>query len=84
METEQRLKSETEKWAAKLRKELPSAAPAVKEGREFIVNIKAYLDDSGRFTEKGDLVRAFEAVVWAWAWLEIGREMKILKVLPDK
>jgi len=41
-------------------------------------NINAYISDSEYFLKKGDLVRAFECVVWAWAWLEIGLDIGIL------
>ncbi|NOQ38217.1 DUF357 domain-containing protein, partial [archaeon] len=43
------------------------------------VNIKAYISDTQHFIDKGDLVRAFEAVVWAWAWLEIGKDVGVLE-----
>lgn len=45
----------------------------------FLENISAYLSDSKYFLEMGDLIRAFEAVVWAWAWMEIGLEMGLLQ-----
>jgi hypothetical protein len=38
-------------------------------------NIKAYISDTEYFLKKGDLIRAFECVVWAWAWMEIGIEI---------
>jgi hypothetical protein len=44
----------------------------------FLENISAYLSDSKYFLEMGDLIRAFEAVVWAWAWMEIGIEIGLL------
>ncbi len=44
----------------------------------FLENISAYLSDSRHFLDKEDLIRAFEAVVWAWAWMEIGLEMGLL------
>lgn len=45
----------------------------------FMENIGAYLSDSRYFMDKGDLIRAFESVVWAWAWMEIGLEIGVLK-----
>ncbi len=45
----------------------------------FLENISAYICDSRHFLEAGDLIRAFEAVVWAWAWMEIGLETKLLQ-----
>ncbi|MGB3943369.1 MAG: DUF357 domain-containing protein, partial [Methanothrix sp.] len=41
------------------------------------------LSDSRHFSEKGDPIRAFEAVIWAWAWIEIGLEVGILAVVGD-
>ncbi len=75
-DTEEELKKETEKWLKKLKKEDIEATED--KGEMFLENIEAYTEDAEHFMEKGDLVRAFEAVVWAWSWLEIGRELKIL------
>lgn len=43
--------------------------------KRFVENIKAYIADSEYFLMKGDLIRAFECLIWAWAWLEIGLEI---------
>lgn len=73
---------------ANLKKEIDTWFPRAKEAfkkikstkdQEFLTNIKAYLDDTDYFLEKKDLIRAFEAVIWTWAWLEIGKRKKILK-----
>ena len=82
MSLEDDLRKETEKWTRKIKKEMKSVK-AVKKPKDekksrFLENIKAYIKDSEHFTGKGDLIRAFEAIVWAWAWLEILREMEIL------
>jgi hypothetical protein len=45
---------------------------------DFLKNINAYIKDCKYFLGRGDLIRAFEAVIWAWAWLEIGKELKVL------
>ena len=60
---------EIQKWQKKLEPMLPNL-----EENEFTTNIKAYYSDSSHFLENGDYVRAFEAIVWAWAWYEIGRD----------
>lgn len=57
---------------------METVSPLGDEGERFLSNIRAYLSDSCHFAEKGDLIRAFEAVVWAWAWIEIGLEVGIL------
>ena len=78
MSTEAQLISETEKWLKKAEAEFKTTKPVSKKGEEFAKNIAAYLNDTKYFSEKKDYVRAFEAVIWAWAWIEIGREQKIL------
>jgi hypothetical protein len=35
-----------------------------------IKNMDAYIKDTRHFMEKGDFVRAFEAVIYAWGILE--------------
>lgn len=72
---ENELREETGKWLSRIKRELNSVKPANERGREFLKNINAYVNDCRHFTEKGDLINAFEAVIWAWAWLEIGKEL---------
>lgn len=69
-----RLKAEIEKWTKKIEEELRNFSKENK--KEILKNIKAYIEDSKYFYNKGDLVRAFEAIIWAWALFEInfGRE----------
>ena len=75
-ETELRL--EITKWGDRLVRALTDAKAADGTGERFLDNIRAYQDDAEHFQGEGDLVRAFECVVWAWAWLEIGRDMGLL------
>ncbi|OUJ19361.1 hypothetical protein AMET1_0030 [Methanonatronarchaeum thermophilum] len=72
--TEQQLIEETDKWQSRLKKRLNSSKAAKDEGKRFITNINAYLQDSNHFIEEKDYVRAFECVIWGWAWLEIGEQ----------
>ncbi len=68
-ETRKRLEDETRKWLDRIGK-------VGMEGDKWMTeNIRAYVSDAEYFLGKGDLVRAFEAVIWAWAWYEIGREI---------
>ncbi len=69
------LRAETLKWLEKIE------AIRFSGNKDFVENIMAYISDSRYFLEKGDLVRAFECVVWAWAWLEIGRDYGFLEVI---
>lgn len=71
MSLEEELRRETEKWLERLENKI-----RVLDGdRRFVENIKAYAKDCRYFLEKSDLIKAFECVVWAWAWFEIGLEV---------
>ena len=72
---EKDLLSETLKWQAKAEDLLETVCG---DG-QFLENISAYIADSRYFLEKNDLIRAFEAVIWAWAWMEIGLQKGILQ-----
>jgi hypothetical protein len=69
------LKNETLKWLVKAEYLYSEISP--KDNR-FAENIAAYISDSRHFLNNGDLIRAFEAVIWAWAWMEIGQEIGLL------
>ncbi|MHC1688996.1 MAG: DUF357 domain-containing protein [Methanothrix sp.] len=74
MSLEVNLAAETRKWLVKAEDLFANIS-----GEEhFLENISAYIRDSHYFLENGDLIRAFEAVIWAWAWMEIGLEREIL------
>ncbi|MCD6495665.1 MAG: DUF357 domain-containing protein [Candidatus Aenigmarchaeota archaeon] len=79
MKTDDILKEEIEKWSKKIGTELENIESYGTKGREFLDNIKAYVSDSAHFLQNGDLVRSFEAIIWAWAWLEIGKDLEFLK-----
>jgi hypothetical protein len=74
--TQEALKKETEKWLARLEKERPLVRivsqdkTLQKKAKEALRNMDAYIKDTSHFLEKGDYIRAFEAVVWAWGILE--------------
>ena len=74
---EEELRNETLKWLDKIKGR--SFQGINETGKEFEINIKAYIRDSEYFLSKGDLVRAFECVVWAWAWYEIGCMLSLLR-----
>lgn len=65
------LKIEAEKWLEKLKGRMRR----LEGDKRFIDNIKAYASDSEFFIRRSDYIRAFECVIWAWAWLEIGLEI---------
>ncbi|MBI2233104.1 MAG: DUF357 domain-containing protein [Candidatus Aenigmarchaeota archaeon] len=75
MAIDEDLRKETERWLAKIEEERKK----IGSGDDYIIkNIDAYISDSRHFMEKGDLIRAFEAVVWSWAYIEIGRQKKLI------
>ncbi len=78
-ETQKELLEQTDIWYLKAAAVLKKTKAVGVKGEEFLVNINAYMSDTNHFKEKEDFVRAFEAVVWAWAWLEIGKEAGFLE-----
>ena len=71
---EEDLRSETVKWQAKAE----DLYQRISGDGEFLENVSAYIRDCQYFIEKNDLIRAFEAIIWAWAWMEIGLQKGIL------
>lgn len=69
------LEVETIKWLELAEERFGGLSP---KGDRFGENVAAYISDSRHFMEEGDLIRAFEAVIWAWAWMEIGQEIGVL------
>jgi len=72
---EDELRQEIEKWTKKLDEAIPKTSGVDGKGEKLVENINAYRKDSEHFLEKGDLVRSFESLIWAWALLETGREL---------
>jgi len=50
------------------------------KGEEMLENMKAYISDSKHFLNKKNYVKSFEAIVWAWAILEICEELGVFKI----
>jgi len=50
------------------------------KGEEMLENMKAYIADSKHFLDKKNYLKAFEAIVWAFAILEICEELDVFKV----
>ncbi len=72
-------KKEIEKWLNKIKKELKTVKAMNKKGREFLDNINAYVNDCEHFLEKGNLFLSWECCLWAWAYLTIGKDLKMLE-----
>ncbi len=77
-----KLKKETNKWQKKLENKIKELEETNEEGKNFLKNIKAYYKDSFHFEEEEDYLRAFESIIWAWAWFEIGKEYGFIKISP--
>ncbi len=72
---EENLRNETAKWQGRAE----ALFSQLSGDERFLENISAYLSDSHYFMEQKDLIRAFEAVIWAWAWMEIGMDKGLLQ-----
>ncbi len=75
MSAEAKLTAEIEKWSKKLDAALKVVSPAGEKGAAMLRNIEAYRDDSKHFSGRGDLVKSFECLIWAWAILETGVDL---------
>ncbi|MEK6852944.1 MAG: DUF357 domain-containing protein [Nanoarchaeota archaeon] len=75
---DEQLINETKKWLSRLEDEIPKVKEN-EQNKEFLKNINAYISDAKFYLKEGKLVYAFEAVVWAWAWLSILRDLKIVE-----
>jgi len=65
-ETDEKLKSETEKWLKKLESRIEDRDSSV----EQMENVEAYRSDTYHFLEQNDFIRAWESVIYAWGILE--------------
>jgi hypothetical protein len=79
-ETKENLIKETKKWLGKIKTERESIILRDSMRTDFVENIDAYISDSEFFLENQDVVEAFEAVIWAWAYMEIGKDLQILEM----
>ncbi len=84
MSLKQELETETKKWLERLRKKREGVKAKNRKSEEIIKNIDAYTSDAIYFLDGQDLVRAFECVIWAWAWLEIGAELGLLELKEER
>ncbi len=77
--TEKQLRDETHKWLDRMQAEAKKVELVDKSKQDLLKNVLAYVSDCEHFIEKGDYVRAFEAIVWSWSWLEILERLNILR-----
>ncbi|MFH1229574.1 MAG: DUF357 domain-containing protein [Candidatus Aenigmatarchaeota archaeon] len=50
------------------------------KGQEMLTNMKAYISDSRHFMGKENYLKSFEAIIWAWAILEICEDLGVFRV----
>jgi len=81
--TAEELKSQTLKWLSKLEREIKTMKSTGRlpeqQYKSLTTNMRAYVKDARHFMRKGDWVRAFEAVIYAWGILDTGRRCGIIK-----
>lgn len=71
---------EINKWLNKLEPLVDKIEVMDAKGEEMLTNMKAYISDSKHFMGTGDLVRSFEAIVWAWSIFELCQELGLFLV----
>ena len=76
---EEELKQETEKWLKRIKAERKKIALVDDDKENIINNIDSYISDSEHFLQKNDLIRAFEAVTYAWGILETIKNLGIIR-----
>jgi len=74
------IKNEIEKMLEKIEPLIDKVEIKDERGEEMLVNMRAYISDSKHFFEDKNYLKSFEAIVWAWAILEICEELGIFKV----
>jgi hypothetical protein len=79
MSVEAELIKEIEKWSKKLDDSLLDVHALDNRGTKMLENVHAYRKDSNHFSERGNLVKSFECLIWAWALLEVGKELGHLR-----
>ena len=73
------LRREIDKWTKKIDEERRKIELADSSRADFLKNIDAYISDSSYFLKEGKLIESFEALIWSWAYMTIGKELGILR-----
>ena len=69
--------NDIEKWRSKILSLIDDIGAVDNKSEEMLNNMKAYVSDSNFFLAKGDLVRSFEALVFAYGILETCKELGV-------
>jgi len=73
------MREETVKMIEKIEPLIDRIEVKDKKGDEMMDNMKAYISDSKHFLKNKNYLKAFEAIVWAWAILEICEELGVFR-----
>jgi hypothetical protein len=73
-------REEIERWLKKLEDKLNKARLMDERRKDFLENIRAYVRDCRYWMDKGDYVKAWEVVSFAWGLFEAGEELEVLKL----
>lgn len=84
MTLEKELNDEVVKWKEKLSERRENIELLDKTKEDFLKNLDSYISDANHFYGRKDLIRAFEAVIWSWAILELGLQFNILTDVSTK
>ena len=76
-------KEEIEKWLKKLETKLSKAKLKDENKKNFLENIKAYVKDCKYWMEKGDYVKAWEVISFAWGLFEAGEDLEVIEIYKD-
>ncbi len=74
------LKAAAEKELERIGPAVESAELVSEKGKKILQLAKAYLSDGKHFFEKGSYLDSFEAAVIAWAYVDAGLNLGVLKV----
>ncbi|MEM5776884.1 MAG: DUF357 domain-containing protein [Candidatus Aenigmatarchaeota archaeon] len=70
-------KEEIEKWLIKLESKLNKTKLKDDTKKDFLNNIRAYVNDCKYWIDKGDYVKAWEVISFAWGLYEAGEELGV-------
>jgi len=74
------MREETVKMIEKIEPLIDKIEVKDKKGEEMMENMKAYISDSKHFLKNKNYLKSFEAIVWAWAILEICEELDVFRL----
>ena len=73
--------------AVKAREKMELAAPEPshlrRQAEDFLEMIDAYISDARHFSDGGDVLRAIEAVAYAYGWMDAGVRIGLFDVGAD-